>query len=255
MKKLISKIKSVINSKSYRKKYKYYYILTFAIPVVIILLVNIIVQNVVKDQVIMYSEKTLKQFFNLLDEEISVMIEDAYELIRNEEVQNYAKLNVKDSSMYAYKRMGVKEILSEYHLKKGRYEDVLIWFAYDDRVIGNGEVGVIKGAENYARICFGEDEEFQDEFEEIVKCESKVPVFKMLGQKVGQQYFTLALEQHKNRKPEENYVATFIVNKNFLSKHISEGVLATGENALLFDENGNILFSYRKAVVNTLPEE
>ena len=250
MKKLISKIKEGINNKSYRKKYRYYYILTFIIPIMVIMLVNVIVQNVVKDQVYASGNKILKQFFNLLDEEIDVMIEDAYSLVNSNELKTYVKLNVKDSSMYAYKRIGVKRILDSY-LKS--YQNVLVWCAYDDRVIGNG--GAVKGAKIYANIFYDSEEAFQEEFEEIVTTESDAPRFRMLGEKADQQYLCLSLKQYWSNRPEESYVATLIVDKSFASKYIEEGILSEGENVMLFDEDGAQLFSYRESMLDTLPKE
>ena len=54
---LSTRIKKVLEDKSYRKKYRYYYALTFLIPIMVILLANILSQNIVKAQVIQSNER------------------------------------------------------------------------------------------------------------------------------------------------------------------------------------------------------
>lgn len=254
MNKLISRIKAWSNDKSYRKKYRYYYLLTFAIPIAVILLFNVITQHVVKNQVVVSSEKILNQFFNVLDERFNAVIEDARAIVKEEDLRIYARLSAQESEKRFSVRLPIKDMLYDYNIDK-IYEDVLVWFTSEDYVISGAlKVGGTKSIREYARVGYTEEESFLTAFEEIVKCESIVPQFKTIS--VGtEEYLCVSVKQRLTKDVSQNYAVTLMMDKSFLERQIGEKVLEKGENVILFDEEGSILFSYNKPILEELEEK
>ena len=255
MNKLISKITNWFVDKSYRKKFKYYYLLTFAIPIIVIILFNVITQRVVMNQVVESNKKILKQFFNVLDERLRDITDDVYAIESEEILRNYAQLSVEESAKYGFARHSIKNLLASY--KKTIYDDVFVWFASDDYVISgsSSRAGGTQGIKNYAKASYTKEERFLSEFEEIVKCESILPQFKFIARGTEEQYLCVSIRQRRTRNAKQNYTVTLIIDKKFLDNIIGEGVLEKEENVIMFDEDGAPLFSYDEPALEMLPEE
>lgn len=256
MNKLITRIKAWLNDKSYRKKYRYYYLLTFAIPIAVVLIFNMLTQYVVKNQVVVSSEKILNQFFNVLDERFNAVVEDAHAIAKEESLRIYARLSAQESEKRFYIRLPIKDMLNDYNINNV-YEDVLVYFAFDDYVISGAfnKVGGTKSIREYARAGYTEDENFLTAFEEIVKCESIVPQFKTIRTET-EEYLCVSVKQRLTKDISQNYTVTLMMDKRFWDSQIGEKVLEKGENVILFDEDGSILFSYNnKPVMEELAEK
>lgn len=245
---------------SYRNKYMYYFGMTFMIPVLIVLIVNMISQNVVKKQILSSGNKTLTQFFSLLDKHMKDMITDAYEIVEDDEVITYARLNVQDPIKYSYYTLLLKRKLEEYN-DGGRYADILLWHAYDGRIISG--VYPSQFIEPYYRYtyderggayCYNEAIDMK-KFYEVVTGGKKTPVFKRLGEEWNNQLLCLSLAQSHTNNIDHNFTVTMIVKQKWFDSIVPSQVLGENENILMYNEEGELLFSGKEDTLSFLPEE
>ena len=248
------KLLGYIHNKSFRKKYKYYYALTFAIPIIVIILANMITQKAVKDQVISSNEKTLKQFFRLVDERIEMMIDDAYKIAMRQELQEYAGLSEVKTLEDVEKRLSVVYMLNGYYIGSV-YEDIFVWFSDSDRVIsGINPTATSWGKETYNQSYYSEDSQMQWQLDGIVQQDKVYPVFWPIKNKDGKSSFALSLNRYWAGSRLKNYVVTLVTGSDFADTCVGEGILAQGENAMLFNRDGELLFSYQTEGFDHLPE-
>lgn len=243
-----------IHNKSYRKKYTYYYALTFAIPIIVILLANMITQQAVKNQVLRSNERTLKQFFRLVDEQIALMVDDAYKIVMLRELTEYAELNAEETIGATGKRVDIISMLNGYYLDSD-YEDVFVWFPYSDRLISGMNPTASSGVmESYCQIYYKEEQQMQQKLIGILQHDIMQPAFWTVEKEDENQYFALSINRYRTSSKLKNYVVTMVASSNFVDNCIGEGILAQGENAMLFNRGGELLFSYQTEGLDHLPE-
>jgi len=245
-------------NKNYRKKYMYYFAMTFIIPMLVIIVMNIISQDAVKKQILTSGRQTLTQFFSFLDKNIEDMVADAYEIVHDEEVIAYARLNAQDTKKYAYYRYILKDKLDEY--MDAGYADILLWYAYDNMII-SGEYPSQR-IEPYYRYTYREKDRcyvYKDSvdmasFYEVVKGGKKVPTFNRLGDEWGNQHLCLSLARLNNSNVDHNFAVTLIVKQRWFDYVISRQVLGEDENLLMYNEEGELLFSGKEDTMVFLSE-
>lgn len=246
-------------NQNYRKKYMYYFVMTFTIPTLIILLMNIISQNVVKNQILTSGKKTLTQFFGLLDKHMGDMIEEAYEIVADDEIISYARLNAQDPKKYSYYSVSLKKKLCTY--MDAGYADILLWFAFDDRIISSKYSSQM--IEPYYSYSYSEaDQSYiynnvveMKDFYEVVKGGKKVPAFKRLGDEWWNQHLCLSLAQNNTNNNDHNFTVTIIVKQQWFDGLMSSQVLGADENLLVYNEVGELLFSEKEDTMVFLPED
>lgn len=250
-----ARLLNCIHNKSYRKKYKYYYALTFAIPIIVIILANIITQQAVKNQVLQSNEKTLNQFFGRVDEQITLMIKDVHNIAMRQELQEYAELSVEKTLEDIEKRLSVITMLNGYYAGSV-YEDIFVCFEDNSRLIsGVNPMAVSGGKENYNRIYYKEDSQMQHRLAGIMQQDKVQPAFWTIQKEGGEPYFALSLNRYRADSKLRNYVVTLVVDSDFVEICVGEGILAQGENVMLFTRDGELLFSYQTGWLNYLPED
>lgn len=245
-----SVVKMKKTNKSYRKKYKHYFMVTLIIPTVIIFLMNLVTISVIKEQIVIAGEKTLTQFFNLMDEKIGKITEAMYEIVDDDEVQQYARLNAKDSRRYAFMRVGLLQKLSESELHK-----VLLWFEYDNCFLSVSE-GYLEAEEIYRFYYSGEDMGVLREIQNAVNDSTILPTFHLLQScETEEDCLLISLKQHDTSNKDMNFVVIVLLDYNYLNNVVLKGLVEENENMMLFDENGERLFASNEQVLNILPEE
>jgi len=248
------KLLGYIHNKSFRKKYKYYYALTFAIPIIVIILANMITQQAVKNQVLSSNEKTLNQFFGRVDEQISQTIKDAYGIVIRQELQDYAEMSVEMTRKDIEKKLSVITILQDYYTVD-IYEDIFVWFKDNARVFsGINPVSISWGKEEYKQHYYKEDMEMLQRLDLIIQGDNMQPVFWPIQKEGGESAFALSLSRYRADSKLKTYVVTLVIDSNFVETCVGEGILAQGENVMLFTRDGEQLFSCQTEWLNYLPE-
>ena len=245
---------SNIHNKSYRKKYTYYYALTFAIPIIVILLANMITQQAVKNQVLRSNERTLKQFFRLVDEQIALMVDDAYRIAMLQKLSEYAELNAEETVGAVEEKVDIIAMLNGYYLDSD-YEDVFVWFPHSDRLISGMNPTAPSGVmESYCQTYYKEEPQMPQKLTGILQHDIMQPAFWTVEKEDEKQCFALSINRYRTSGKLKNYVVTMVISSDFVDNCIGEGILAQGENAMLFNRDGELLFSYQMEGLDYLPE-
>ncbi len=255
---MCKKIKSIVQKikqdKSFRKKYIYYYGLTFAFPIIFILLANLITQQIVREQVLRSNERTLKQFFGFVDGKIESMVGTAYDIVLNQEIQEYARFDAKEAVEKTYKKVNLLGVLKEYCSTDG-YKDVFVWFPHSGRVLsGMNPMAESSGLTEYCTSYYMDEDALELRIQEMLNRDSVSPLFYSVNIDKYKQYFSLSLNRFRKSSKIQNYILTLVMDCSFMDNWIGEGVLGEGEDALLFSESGELLYSYRKTGMEVLPE-
>lgn len=253
-KKIKSIVQKIKQDRSFRKKYIYYYGLTFAFPIIFILLANLITQQIVREQVLRSNERTLKQFFGFVDGKIESMVGTAYDIVLNQEIQEYARFDAKEAVNEDYKRVELLGALKEYCNTDG-YKDVFVWFPHSGRVLsGMNPMAESSGLTEYCTSYYMDEDDLELRIQEMLNRDSVSPLFYSVNIDSYKQYFCLSLNRFRKSSKIQNYVLTLVMDCSFMDNWINEGVLGEGEDALLFSESGELLYSYKKTGMEVLPE-
>lgn len=247
--------KSRVKDKSFRKKYTYYFALTFITPVLVILIANVYSSQVLEKQILQSNKKVLKQFFDLVEGEMEGILKDAYAVAIDMEVQEYAGFNVHETSIDLSKKVSLNDKLRNYCIG---YEDVFVWYSDRDYVVsGTNPVSVTSftGIEKYSKKFYDGDENIWLKTQDAVNNKSLSQMLWTLTQKEGSQRFAVSINRYQSISKLQNYVVTLVVDGAFIERCIGEGILVQGENALLFNSEGELLYSYMPLETASLNEE
>lgn len=239
-------------------KYLYYFLVTSIIPVVIILVMNLVLQNMIKKQVLESGNKVLAQFFTYLDSYMENMVLDVKELVEDDALIEFARKNAYDFKKYAYYPPILRENLRKY--KNKGYVDILVWYAYDDRIISlNNPSRLIEDFYRYSyneassEYCYNGID--MENFYNVVKGKSKIPVFSRLEREDGKQYLCVTLGQYVSQNSSYHFAVTIIMEEKLLQEMTDEAILGNGERICLYNENGELLLSSREDAMRVLQED
>ena len=240
-----------LRDKSFRKRYTYYYALTFMTSVLVILLANLITQQVVKEQVLLSNQKTLKQFFGLVDEKLDGMVNDAYNIVLNTKWQEFV---LQGDGKSVYKKVALIDLLKE--TATDAYEDAFIWFPYSGRVIsGINPIADSIDLRDYCDNIYQEGVVFAERIQMMQKKGALQVAFYPMNKNSDKQLFALSLNRYRSGSRNQNYVLTLVVDCSFMDSYVGEGILAEGEDAMLFNSEGELLYSHRNADMERLHED
>lgn len=236
--------------RSYRKKFKLYFFVTFLVPIFIILIINIITLQMLREQVIDSGKKTMAQFFAVMESRLIMFADDAFNIVDNQECLEYAALMNQDPEQHAH----LKYTLLDDELKDltqrtyaTSYEDVMLWFACDDNIISFRRLD--QQIDSFCRMNYSDDEAFVKAFSEHIKRTTYAPNFWVLedgDEEDGEKFLFMSLKQGQRKRDEYNYVVVFEMNIDRILEVLGEGVLnAQNENFAFFNPSGELLFSYQ----------
>lgn len=240
-------------NKSYRRKYTWYYALTFMLPVLVICVANIYSNQIIKKQTLQSNQKILTQFFNLVEEELGGIQKDAYSFVTDRDVWEYAEVLGQRTDIWN-KKIELLDKLSVYCRDKG-YEDVFVWYRDADRVIsGLNPVTDFMDLEGYCESYYPGNDKVSAGIEKALKEEPLKSVLWSVKQEDGSQYFAVSVKRYPETSKLCQYEVAMIVDGAFFEQCIGDGVLVKGENALFFNKEGELLYSYIDSETTSLEE-
>jgi len=249
------RVEKLFKDKGYQKKYKYYYTLTFLIPILVILLTNTLNQETVKQQVIQSNEKILMQFFRAVDGNMKVMVEDTLSIVLEKDLAEYAELSASQAIVEYPKKVAIIDRLADY-CENGNYQDVFVWFPRNDRILsGANPLSSSSVLQKYNDTYYTQFPRMQEILINLEVIDAARPVFWTTVGDNGERLFGVSLRRFRTDSNFPNYTVTLIVDKAFLDSYVSEGILSQQENAMLFNKDGELLFSYQKEELSNLPEQ
>jgi len=248
-------MKKQSRDKSYRKIYQMYFMLTLLIPIVVIIIANFVTQKVIYDQVLQSNEKTLTQFFRRMDKKVESMLDDANRLVFNANFANFAQMDERETVVAHAERVSILfSLLTCY--KNGIYEDVFVWFYGNNRLLsGKNPVSSSGNLSTYSNTYFANIPKMEESIRSITLSNASMPVLWPVIDEEGNRQLGISINRYRVDSDFPPYTVTLIVNNEFINECIGQGALTDHENAMIFNRDGKLLFSYKRGTLMELPEQ
>ena len=243
-------------SKSYRKKYMYYYALTFIVPVLLVILVNIYSSQIIKNQTLQSNQKVLRQFFNLVEAELDKMIDDAYLLVCRQEAYEFPEwLDQGVNLEYMNAKAELLEKIRSFDISE-RFQDMFLWYSDSDVVVsGRKPVTDTTGIEEYCRMYYDRDGIMVARMRAALDHERLNLSLWPVPEENRTQCFAISVSRLAGASKLKKYELVLVVDSTFIESHIGEEILAKGEDALLFNKDGELLYSHTGTGIEYLEDE
>ena len=199
-----------------------------------IFLLYIQAEKSVEKQIVSANNNTLHQFFRLIDAEIEEMKNLIIALGSDEKCVSYAQYAVDSPDKTGYQGVLLKNSLTEYGSEK--YEDILVYYPHEDRVVSGTHsiLNKVRYWEAYYKSC-----EFSD-FEEILNCQSFKPMLCSINSE-EQSYLCVAMRKRNGRNPQRDFVVVVVMRPAYLEKIMVVDEREVNGELIIFNENHDIL--------------
>lgn len=223
-----------MGAKSYFYVYLRNFLLILSIPIITIFLLYVQAENIVEKQIVSENNNILNQFFRLIDEELYEMRNQVVTLGRDETCVTYAQYMLTAPDKTGYQGVLLKNALAEYVDEK--YEDIFVYFPYDDRVVSGIHSNLNKERywETYYRSC-----DFGD-FEEELDCQSFQPVLCSIDGE-EQSYLCVAMRSRNGRNPLRDFVVVVVMRPSYLERIMVVDERAVNGELIIYDRQFDIL--------------
>ena len=226
-----------MRDKSYFNIFLSGFMVTLVVPVLTILLLYLQAEHIVKEQILLSNNNTLRQFFRLIDKEAEEMKNLVIGMGNNEKCMTYAKYAVYSPSRTGYQAVSVRKELVDYNIEK--YKDLFVYYPYEGRIVSGPNSAL--STNNYWKTYF-EDYEYS-EFAKVLECESLQPTLYSISNDENQSLLCVAMRKHNNRDVNQDYVVVVIMQPTYL-----EHIMPIEKNddygsVLIFNEKKELLIS------------
>ena len=172
-----------------------------------------------------------------------------------QDVLEYSGLEDRETITEYQKKLSILSSLKNCH-SQGYYKDVFVWFSYSNRVLSG--VYPMSSADDLEKYCEKYYPHMNQMLSSVQNNRQQVayyPLYWPIISEDGERFLGVSINRFLPDSAFPNYMLTFLVNKDFLRDQIGDGILAPDENAMLFNNNGELLFSYKKEELDSLPEQ
>ena len=223
-----------MGTKSYFNVYLRNFLFILCVPIITIFLLYIQSVRSVEKQIVSANNNTLHQFFRLIDAEIEEMKSLVIALGSDEKCITYAQYAVDSPNKTGYQGVLLSKALSEYGDEK--YEDIFVYYPYEDRVVSGTHSILNKGRywETYYKAS-----EFT-EFEKSLDCQSFKPVLCSISSD-EQSYLCVAMRKRNGRNPQRDFVVVVVMRPSYLEKIMVVDEREENGELIIFNENHDVL--------------
>lgn len=116
------------------------FLLVLAIPLCTIILLYGIAENLIRKEILAAGENSLKQFNDVLDSNMTGMLEITAQAINNSSVRSFAVSSEYESNTDYYKKYEIYKMLTDFPRKK--YQDLFLYYNNLDTVISAGRASL-----------------------------------------------------------------------------------------------------------------
>lgn len=229
----------------YRKSYLFriavYFLLVLLIPVATIIVLNVESQSVIKKQIILSNENTLKQVFQLLDNVAVEMRETCISVTELEEIREYAKDAGTKSEGLSFKRYKICQRLKNF--TKQKFEDIFVYFPQDNYIL-SGIHGALS-AEIYQETYYNTSSRMKQDFYDTLNSTPGYAAFHALNP-WGEQTFLCISRQASVGREQENFVVCVLLDDLYLDELFCQNHAGRGGTLLMFDRNKELLLAGTK---------
>lgn len=199
--------------------------------------------NMMRDHIQDSSDKTLNQFFMLVDKDVGDFRDVCVALGENRELQKYAAYGSTEPNKLGYQAVMVKQELFQCYTAK--LKEILVYYPHTERII-SGLNGVAT-TDDYFASYYGSIENYQECFSEVLECNSRQPVLVSINISEEEKLLCVAMRKRFMGDPQQDFVIALILDENYLPESLSQNQLRSDGALMIFDKDSNLLVSSDKA--------
>ena len=216
-----------------------YFLMTLILPFCTIFLLYGYAESTVKEQMVQSGERTLTQFFALVDNVMEDINQTCISVGNEESCSEYIKNYLSDPDGSKYYAVEVYNVLREY--TGDSFYDVLVYYPAADRVVStmNGSLPT----EDYLTATYGRGTTETDQFAPLLKCESRKPRISAFVGADQQTYLCVNMLHTTRGASERDFVVSVVLSPKFLSSMMMQERLGSNGTLVIFDSQRNLLLS------------
>lgn len=223
-----------MGAKSYFNVFLRNFLLVLCVPIITIFLLYFQAEKSVEKQIVSANNNTLYQFFRLIDEELDEMRNLVVTLGSDETCITYAQYALTSPDKTGYQGVLLHDTLSKYNNEK--YEDIFIYFPYEDRV-ASGTHSILDKERYWETYYSGCD---YADFVKELECQSFQPVLCSIDGE-EQSYLCVAMRSRRGRDPLRDFVVVVVMRPSYLEKTMMMDERDANGELVIFDHQHNVL--------------
>ncbi len=239
-----------MKSKSLFTQILKYFVMTLLVPFVTIFLLYGYVENTLKNQVVLSSERTLGQFFSLVDNVMGEINQSCISIACEEICDDYLREYLEGNPSAGYSAVEVRNMLEEYW--REIFFDLLVYYPATGRVISLKNGSLL--APDYLRSTYGRQDVQLERYSPLINCDSPKPQMISFTDAEGQTYFGINMRSRTIGKERREYVVGIVFEPEYISELMIQELLHNDGTLLIFDSNKQLVLSGDGATFYSLDE-
>ena len=239
-----------MKSKSLFTQILKYFALTLLVPFVTIFLLYGYAESTLKNQVVLSSERTLGQFFSLVDNVMGEVGLSCISIACEDICDDYLRESIEGTPSANYSAVEVRKMLDEY--SRELFFDLLVYYPATDRVISlkNGSLS----AADYLRSTYGRNDMQLERYSPLINCDYTQPGMMSFTDAEGQTYFGINMRWRNIGQERREYIVSIVFDPEYISELMIQELLHNDGTLLIFDCNKQLLLSGDGATFYSLEE-
>ncbi len=236
------KIKKTLNNKSFFKKFLVSYIIALSIPFFTIMFTYYVADKAIRKEIITSSESSLQQFFNVLDTNISEMIDIGAQVLNSENVKSYAYAsNYQSKEDDPYQIFQIKKFLN--NIPRSNLYDFFVYYNYYDTVIS--AINSSLSGRYYYDSYYKNGITFEDFQKSLFLDKYNKATLLSFGSQNNMPLLAVALKQNASFTKNNNLDATvvLVLNSQNLKEILDSAVFQREGDILIVNKENQILVS------------
>ncbi len=213
--------------------------MTLILPFCTCILLYVYAEKAVTEQIVLSSERTLAQFFalvdNVMDDVNQICISIGSEKICKQHIND----SVQDPNSSNYSAVEVHNMLKGYG--EERFFDVLVYFPTMDQIVSekNGSLS----AEEYLISTYGRENVQLERYSPLLDCDSPSPRISAFVGADQQTYLCVNMRWFTIGYSEREYIVSIVFSPEFLSSLMIQEHLGEDGTLMIFDAQKQLLLS------------
>ena len=216
-----------------------YFLVTLILPFITIIFLYGYAENTLKDQVVLSSERTLGQFFALVDNVMEEVTQTNIAIACEDVCDEYSRAYMKDPNSAGYTAVEVRKILDEY--QKDTFFDILVYYPTLDHIISlkNGSLPAF----DYLAATYGRSDDYQEQYAALLSCDETKPRISAFQDANGQTYLVINMRWVSIREPSREHIVSIVFEPEYISELMIQERLHDAGTLLIFDADKKLLLS------------
>lgn len=230
---------AALKSKSLFSQILKYFLVTMILPFLTFFLLYGYAENTLEEQIALSSERTLTQFFALVDNVMDEYSQTCISVGGESVCIQHIAGNLSNPQNNKYSGIKVRNMLNEY--RGERFFDILVYFPKMDQVISqrNGTLT----AKEYLLSTYGREGFQEERYSPLLNCDSSKPQISTFVGANHQKYLCMNMRWSTIGSPDSEYVVGIVFSPKYLSSLMIQEQLGEDGTLIIYDAQKNLLIS------------